>query len=450
MSAAIIEKYGDARLPRYTSYPTAPNFTKNFDGSVYPQWLQALPQDEPTSLYVHIPFCRAMCWYCGCHTAVTQKDRPIIEYMETLHREVELLALARNESFSIGEIHFGGGTPTIMKPDEFVALVHAFRDRLGFAPTVNTAIEIDPRTLQSDMVAALAEAGVTRASLGVQSFDLKVQRAINRVQSVEQTMAAVSSLRGVGINAINFDLIYGLPHQTVESCIETVEAAVAMRPNRLAVFGYAHVPSFKKHQRLIQEEALPNAPERALQAAAMAQALIAAGYVQIGLDHFALPDDDLALAQAEGRLHRNFQGYTTDNCETLIGLGASSIGRLPQGYVQNEVPHGLYASRVASGELPIAKGYHLTAEDGLRAAIIERIMCDFAVDVEALACAHGFEANDLLRHNDRLDELESDGLIQRDGGRITISEEHRFIVRAAASAFDAYLNQAGRSFSKAA
>jgi oxygen-independent coproporphyrinogen-3 oxidase len=450
MSAAIIDKYGDTRLPRYTSYPTAPNFTKAFDAGTYPQWLEALPQDQPTSLYVHIPFCRAICWYCGCHTTVTQRDRPIIEYMETLHREVELLALARRDSFAIAEIHFGGGTPTIIKPDEFVALMHAFRDRLGFAPTVNTAIEIDPRTLRADMVAALAEAGVTRASLGVQSFDLKVQKAINRVQSVEETMTAVESLRRLGIDAINFDLIYGLPHQTVESCVDTVQAAVAMRPARLAVFGYAHVPEFKKHQRLIQEDALPNAPERALQASAIAEALKAAGYVQIGLDHFARPEDDLARAQVEGRLHRNFQGYTTDNCETLIGLGASSIGRLPQGYVQNEVAHGLYASRVANGELPITKGYHLSPEDRLRAAIIERVMCDFAVDVEALAAAHGFDAGDLLNGNERLDELENDGLIQRRGGVITISEDHRFIVRAAASAFDAYLGHTGRSFSKAA
>lgn len=450
MSEAIIEKYGDARLPRYTSYPTAPNFTADFDAVAYPSWLKALPERQSTSLYIHIPFCRSMCWYCGCHTTITERDRPILDYIETLHREIELLGSARNGSFSVGEIHFGGGTPTIIKPDEFIALMDAFRDRLGFADAVNAAVEIDPRTLTGEMAVALGESGVTRASLGVQSFDPKVQKAINRIQSVETTMATVEHLRHNSINAINFDLIYGLPHQTVESCVSTVEAAIRMRPDRLAVFGYAHIPSFKKHQRLIDEATLPDVRERELQAEAIAEALVAAGYVRIGLDHFALPGDDLALAQTEGRLHRNFQGYTTDACEALIGLGASSIGKLPQGYIQNEVPPGLYATRVSKGELPVAKGYHLTPEDRLRGEIIERLMCDFAVDVAALATAHGFDADLLLSGNDRLDELQRDGLIEREGGFVRVSEEHRFIVRAAASAFDAYLNKSGRSFSKAA
>ncbi|MFB9947934.1 oxygen-independent coproporphyrinogen III oxidase [Rhizobium puerariae] len=450
MSEAIIEKYGDARLPRYTSYPTAPNFTTGFDAREYPEWLRAFPEDQPTSLYLHIPFCRSMCWYCGCHTTITERDKPILDYLDVLHREVELLASARDDSFNVGEIHFGGGTPTIIKPGEFVALMDALRTRLGFAEKINAAVEIDPRTLTAEMAMALGASGVTRASLGVQSFDPKVQKAINRIQSVETTMATVEHLRHNGIDAINFDLIYGLPHQTVDSCVATVEAAARMRPDRLAVFGYAHIPSFKKHQRLIDEAALPDARERALQAAAIAEALVDAGYVRIGLDHFALPGDDLAQAQAGGWLHRNFQGYTTDACQALIGLGASSIGRLPQGYIQNEVPPGLYATRVSKGELPVAKGYHLTPEDRLRGEIIERLMCDFAVDVAALAVAHGFDAGLLLTGNERIDELERDGLIEREGGCIKVSDEHRFIVRAAASAFDAYLNNSGRSFSKAA
>lgn len=450
MSETIIEKYGDARLPRYTSYPTAPNFTSDFDVHAYPAWLRALPATQPTSLYVHIPFCRAMCWYCGCHTTITERDKPILDYLDVLHQEIELLASTRDDSFTVGEVHFGGGTPTIIKPGEFIALMDALKNRLGFAMTVNVAVEIDPRTLAAEMAMALGAAGVTRASLGVQSFDPKVQKAINRIQSVETTMTAVEHLRLNGINAINFDLIYGLPHQTVESCVATVETAIRMRPDRLAVFGYAHIPSFKKHQRLIDEAALPDARERALQAAAISEALVGAGYVRIGLDHFALPGDDLARAEAEGRLHRNFQGYTTDACKALIGVGASSIGKLPGGYIQNEVPPGLYATSVSKGKLPVAKGYRLTPEDHLRGAIIERLMCDFAVDVAALAAVHGFDADFLLQDNDRLDELERDGLIERRDGYVGVSEEHRFIVRAAASAFDAYLNKSGRPFSKAA
>lgn len=450
MSQAIIEKYGDARLPRYTSYPTAPNFSADIGTSDYLSWLASLHEGDVTSLYLHMPFCRSMCWYCGCHTTITQRDAPILEYLDVLHREIDLLATARPAGFEIGEIHFGGGTPTIIRPEEFISLMDALRSRLGFASKLNVAVEIDPRTLSEEMAKALAAAGVTRASLGVQSFDERVQRAINRIQSVETTMETVGHLRGNGIAAINFDLIYGLPHQTVASCVETVAAAVRMKPDRLAVFGYAHIPSFKKHQRLIDETALPDAAERARQAEAIAEALAAAGYVRIGLDHFALPQDDLAVAQAKGRLHRNFQGYTTDACETLIGLGASSIGRLPQGYVQNEVPPGLYASRVTRGELPVAKGYRLTAEDRLRAQIIERVMCDFGVDVTAVAMEHGFDPDCLLRDNHRLDELERDGLISRQGGMVAVSEDHRFIVRAVAAAFDSYLLAAGRSFSKAA
>lgn len=450
MSQTIMEKYGEARLPRYTSYPTAPHFAPLPDKSVYPDWIAAIPRDEQTSVYLHIPFCRSMCWYCGCHTTITERDRPILDYLDVLHQEIELVAKARDGSFSVKEIHFGGGTPTIIQPGEFISLMDALRSRLGFADQVNTAVEIDPRTLTGEMAAALGQSGVTRASLGVQSFDPVVQKAINRIQSVETTNLAVENLRKSGISALNFDLIYGLPHQTVESCVATVEAAVTMRPDRLAVFGYAHIPTFKKHQRMIDEAALPDAIQRSAQAEAIAEALVAAGYERIGLDHFALPDDELSLAQRAGRLHRNFQGYTTDDCSTLVGLGASSIGKYAQGYIQNEVPPGLYAGRIASGELAAAKGYSLTAEDRFRAELIERVMCDFSVDVAAIASKHGFEGATVLAGNAMLDELQRDGLIGIENGVVRVEERYRFIVRSVAAAFDAYLGKSARTFSKAA
>ncbi|MDR6756314.1 oxygen-independent coproporphyrinogen-3 oxidase [Mycoplana sp. BE70] len=450
MSQAIMEKYGEARLPRYTSYPTAPHFAPLEDKSVYSNWLCAIPGGERTSVYLHIPFCRSMCWYCGCHTTITERDRPILDYLDVLHQEIELVAKTRGRSFSVGEIHFGGGTPTIIKPGEFVSLMDALRSRLGFADQVNTAVEIDPRTLTEEMAAALGQSGVTRASLGVQSFDPVVQKAINRIQSVETTSLAVENLRKAGVSALNFDLIYGLPFQTVESCVATVEAAVGLRPDRLAVFGYAHIPTFKKHQRMIDEAALPDAAQRSAQAEAIADALVAAGYERIGLDHFALPGDELALAQRDGRLHRNFQGYTTDNCSTLVGLGASSIGKYVQGYIQNEVPPGLYAGRVASGELAAAKGYSLTAEDRFRAELIERVMCDFSVDIAAIASRHGFEPQAVLEGNAVLDELKKDGLISIDNDVVRVEERYRFIVRSVASAFDAYFGKSARTFSKAA
>ena len=450
MSQSIVEKYGEARLPRYTSYPTAPNFSADVVPGTYAGWLKSIPAGGSTSLYLHIPFCRSMCWYCGCHTSITERDGPIFDYLDVLHREVDLIAAQRDSGFNVSEIHFGGGTPTIIRPEDFIALMDALRAKLGFAAEVNTAIEIDPRRLQPKMMDALAASGVTRASLGVQSFDPTVQEAINRIQTAETTWAAVEGLRRNGISAINFDLIYGLPHQSVQSCIETVDIAVDMRPARFAVFGYAHVPSFKKHQRLIEDAALPDARERHAQAEAIAARLVEAGYMQIGLDHFALPDDELAVAQREGRLHRNFQGYTTDACETLIGLGASAIGKLGPGYHQNEVPINRYASRVRSGELPTAKTYALTAEDRLRADVIERLMCDFSADVATICRSHGFNPDVLLEDNSALQALEADGLVRRTGSVVDVDDAHRFVIRAVAAAFDAYLGASQRTYSKAA
>ncbi|WP_018236962.1 oxygen-independent coproporphyrinogen III oxidase [Ensifer sp. BR816] len=450
MQPALVAKYGEARLPRYTSYPTAPRFSPAVDVGTYGDWLAAASPQQPASLYLHIPFCRSMCWYCGCHTTITQRDQPILDYLDMLREEVRLVSAKTQAPLTIDHVHFGGGTPTIMQPEEFLALIGLLREHFDFAHTAEIAVEIDPRTLEPEMAKALGEAGVRRASLGVQSFDPVVQMAINRIQSEEQTMNAVTRLRAAGVDSINFDLIYGLPHQTVASCIATAEAAIRMGPERFAVFGYAHIPTFKKHQKLIDEKALADAEGRVAQAEAIAATLVAAGYRRIGLDHFARPDDSLAIAEANGRLHRNFQGYTTDACETLIGLGASSIGRMKDGYVQNEVPPGLYAQQIASGRLATVKGYRLTDEDRLRASIIERLMCDFGVDVPALATAHGFDPQILLRDNAKLAMLEDDGILDNADGVIRLREGGRFLIRAAAAAFDAYIEQSGRTHSKAA
>jgi oxygen-independent coproporphyrinogen-3 oxidase len=449
MSEDLVAKYGDARLPRYTSYPTAPKFDDDTTASDYQDWIGRIGPRE-TSLYFHIPFCRSMCWYCGCHTTITERDQPILDYLDLLHREIELVSDAAFSPLDVREIHFGGGTPTIIKPEEFASLMMSIRSRFDVAPAVNVSVEIDPRTLLAEMAQALGESGVTRASLGVQSFDPVVQKAINRIQSEETTALAVHRLRDSGVDRINFDLIYGLPHQTVESCVETVRASLVMRPDRFSVFGYAHIPSFKKHQRLIDENALPGAAARNDQADAIAATLVSAGYVRIGLDHFALPEDELAHAAAQGKLRRNFQGYTTDQCENLLGLGASAIGRLPQGYAQNEVPPGLYAKRIASGSLATAKGYRLTPEDRLRAHVIERLMCDFAADVSAISALHGFPSDHLLAWNDRLRSMADDGIVTLADGLVTLNAEHRFLVRNVAASFDAYLGEMRRTFSKAA
>ncbi|WP_242224867.1 oxygen-independent coproporphyrinogen III oxidase [Shinella zoogloeoides] len=450
MQQALIEKYGEARLPRYTSYPTAPAFAPVVGAGTYGDWLSDIAPGTDASLYLHIPFCRSMCWYCGCHTTITQRDEPILDYIDMLRKEIDLVAERVGNRLKVRHVHFGGGTPTIMQPEEFRDLIGLLETRFGLSAGAEIAVEIDPRTLTAEMADALGKAGVTRASLGVQSFDPVVQKAINRMQSEAQTAEAVTRLRAAGVGGINFDLIYGLPHQTVASCITTAKAAVAMRPERFAVFGYAHIPSFKKHQRLIDERALPDAPARAEQAEAIAETLAEAGYVRIGLDHYALPGDSLAVAAGRGRLRRNFQGYTTDACETLIGFGASAIGRTPDGYIQNEVPPGVYAQRIASGRLATVKGYRLTAEDRLRAEIIERLMCDFSADIAAIAAHHGFDAAPLLQGNAKLAALLSDGAVDIQGGTVAVRQDHRFIIRAVAAAFDAYIDQSARTHSKAA
>ena len=428
----VLARYGSRNIPRYTSYPTAPHFKLAPDDALARQWLRDVPLDRPVSLYVHIPFCRSMCWYCGCNTTVTRREAPVERYLQTLAREIAMVADALPARIQVSHLHFGGGTPTLMAPDQFRALMTQLRSAFDFLPDAEVAIEIDPRTLEAEMVEALADSGVNRASLGVQSFDEKVQRAINRLQSFEVTKLAVDRLRAAGIEALNFDLIYGLPYQTIDSCIDTVTQAVELRPDRLAVFGYAHVPSFKLHQRKIDAATLPDGDQRLTQSEAIANALKQAGYVAIGLDHFAAPGDPLTVAAARGRLHRNFQGYTTDPCDTLIGFGASAIGRLPGGFVQNAVLIPDYQKRVAEGRLPSSKQCPVSLDDRRRAAIIERIMCDYRVDLSGAS---------ELADEDRLRPLVQDGLIRRRGQVIEVLPEGRPLVRAVAAAFDAYLDE---------
>lgn len=450
MREDVRARYADECLPRYTSYPASPHFTGAVDPAAYASWLGGPHPAAGASLYLHIPFCRSMCRYCGCHTAITRLDAPIADYVALLRREVDLVARLLREAPPVRHIHFGGGTPTVMAPEALEGLVAALRARFPVDPDAEIAIEIDPRTLLPAMTEALGRAGVTRASLGVQSFDPRVQEAIGRLQGFDVTAASVRSLREAGVSAINLDLIYGLPHQDVASCLDTVRQCLALRPDRLAVFGYAHVPAFKKHQRRIDPASLPDGQARRAQAEAVAETLLAAGYRRIGLDHYALPDDPMALAQAEGRLRRNFQGYTTDLADLLLGFGASSIGRLPQGYVQNEPGLRPYAERIARGDLATVRGHALTPEDRLRTDLVARVMCDFAVDVGQVCRAHGREAGPFLAALPRLPDLIADGLVRREGDILSVPDEARPLVRAVAACFDAYLGTSGALHSRAA
>lgn len=449
MHSDLVKRYGQDRLPRYTSYPTAPFFSPSISEGDYRRWLKAIPTHQPASIYVHVPFCRSMCWYCGCHTSITQHDDPITHYVMGLRTEAHLVAEEIGQRQPISHLHFGGGTPTIMTPETFAYLVEGLRYSFSILPDAEIAVEIDPRTLSEPMAEVLGDCGINRASLGVQSFDPIVQHAIKRLQSFEQTASCLEMLRSVGIDSINFDLLYGLPFQTVDTCLDTVRKCIQLRPSRLSVFGYAHIPSFKKHQRKIAEEALPDSTERHRQSEAITNTLLQAGYVRIGLDHFALPDDGLVLAKGKGQLRRNFQGYTDDSAETLVGIGASAIGRMPQGFIQNAVPIRDYLARITEDRLPVAKGYAFTPEDRFRGDIIERIMCDLSVDLPELSRIHGRDPGTAILDWVRIKSLIADGVVTLRDDRLSINEGAEFLVRSVAAAFDAHLARSAATHSRA-
>jgi len=445
---ANLLKYLDRRLPRYTSYPTAVQFGPAVDAAAYERWLVALPADAPVSLYLHVPFCAELCLYCGCHTTVARRYAPVAAYAELLEREIGLIG-ARLAGQTVTHIHFGGGTPTILQPKDLMRIMAALHGRFRIAPATEIAIEIDPRSLAREHIAALADMGVNRASLGVQDFEPRVQEAIGRRQSVEQTARAADGLRASGIVHINLDLMYGLPHQTVATVTDTAERALALRPDRIALFGYAHVPWMKRHQKLIAEETLPGSNERFAQSRAAADVFVGSGYQHIGLDHFARIDDPLAERQRAGRLHRNFQGYTTDETANLIGFGPSAIGSLPGGYVQNTPQMVGYRDAITAGRLATARGRAVTAEDRLRGHIIERLMCDLRVDLAETCRTFGASAERLTAELSMLDALAHDGLVVRNGSEIRVPQEARPFVRAVCAVFDEYTAESETRYSRA-
>ncbi len=448
MEQILLERYARS-VPRYTSYPTAPHFTSDVGEETYRAWLGRLSPGTPVSLYLHVPYCREMCWYCGCHTKVARRPEPVAQYARDLDREIALVAASIPGRLRVVSVHWGGGTPTMLAAEDFFTLMEALRTRFNVTDLSEVAVEIDPRDFDRETAAMLAAAGVGRASLGVQDFERKVQEAVNRLQPYETVARAVEMLRDVDIGAINFDLMYGLPRQTVEGVARTAELAAGLAPDRIALFGYAHVPWMKKHQRLIDEAALPGPLERAHQFEAAAERLIDLGYEQIGLDHFARPEDPLAVALRCGGLRRNFQGYTADRAETLIGLGVSAIGSFSEGYVQNDPATGRYAQAVRGGQLATVRGVRLKSDDYLRRAVIERLMCDGEVDLAAVRRDFGMLAMRFDAELDRLEPMVADGLVRLDGERVRITPAGRPFVRVAAAAFDRYLGRSEARHSQA-
>jgi len=434
--------------PRYTSYPTAPHFSKSVGAAEARRWLGELPETATLSLYFHVPFCSEICAFCGCHTKALKQDAPLTAYKETLLREIELVA-ASTKARRVASIHWGGGTPGMLGPSRFHEISEAIARHFHADAETEHAIELDPRILTQAFVDALARSGVNRASLGVQDFNPHVQEAAGRVQPYEVVARAAEMLHGAGIAAVNIDLMYGLPRQSVEDVKRTAALAAGLKPARLAVFGYAHVPWFKTHQRLIDAAALAGAAERLAQADAARETLEAAGFVAIGLDHFALPGDTLTEAWREGRLHRNFQGYTPDPADALLPFGVSSIGRLPQGYIGNAADLGGWRRAIEADEFSTNRGLAFSQEDIARGAAIEELMCMFETDYGALALAHGFPENAFDEAAPKLEDMARQGLLELSGRRVTMTPEGRPFVRLAATAFDAYLDKGAARHSAA-
>ena len=434
-------------VPRYTSYPTAPHFHAGLKAATYSEWLAALPVAADLSLYMHVPFCDSLCWFCGCHTRITRRYEPVGLYLGGLIREIRLVGECVPAGASVSHIHWGGGSPTMLSAEDILRLANATREAFRLRADCDFAVEIDPRGLDDARIEALARAGLTRVSLGVQDFDPEVQGAINREQSFDETQRVADAFRAKGVRSLNIDAIYGLPYQTEARLMATLEKVVALAPDRIALFGYAHVPWMKKHQEMIPPESLPGVEARFLQAENAAAFLVANGYARVGIDHFARPGDGLAMAARDGSLRRNFQGYTVDPAEALIGFGASAIGSLPQGYVQNEPTTGRYLATIAEGKLPTARGITVTAEDRMRRGVIEALMCQMRLAEADFASTDAQEeAKAAIRATirDMVDETRR-GWVKRDGDTLLVTEAGRPFLRLIASRFGAYRGQsAGR------
>lgn len=444
MSTALLSKYSGP-VPRYTSYPTTPHFHGGIDNGVYRGWLGALNHRNRLSLYLHIPYCDRLCWFCACHTKHTLKYEPIAIYLEALKQEIAAVGALVSPDAVVGAVHFGGGSPTMLDPEDMQGLMDCLRRHFTFGLAPEISVEMDPNDLDDSRYDALAAIGMSRASLGVQDFDDKVQKTINRIQSFEQTKSVVDAVRARGVRSVNCDILYGLPFQTCETLKTTVDQIISLDPDRIALFGYAHVPWMKKHQSLIPEHALPDIAERYRQMTMAGEMLQRAGYWQIGLDHFAKPSDTLCKAAEAGALRRNFQGYTTDTADALIGLGASSIGRLPQGYVQNMVATAEYQRMVGKGGLAAVKGIELSPDDHLRSHVIERLMCDFSVDLSDVQRRFGTVSQAVRDEAQQFAAGDRDGIVRLDAGIFAITEAGKPFVRNIAAIFDSYLgNGRGR------
>jgi len=435
----------DAKVPRYTSYPTAPHFSDRVDSAVFQDWIRAIPAGGQISLYVHVPFCRRLCWFCACRTQGTQNQAPVAAYLEVLKAELRLLAETLPDGVTLSRLHWGGGTPTLLSAGMMTDLAEAIAEVAPFGPDAEFSVEIDPNEIDGPRLDALAAAGMNRASIGVQDFDDQIQQTIGRIQGYDVTREAVEMIRDRGVHSLNADILYGLPHQSKARITESVQKLLSLNPDRVALYGYAHVPWMAKRQQMIPSDALPTPEERLALFETARRLFLWDNYTEIGIDHFAAKGDGLDVALRNGTLRRNFQGYTDDTSEVLIGVGASSISRFPQGYAQNAPATSAHTGAIREGRFSTSRGHVFKGEDTLRARLIEALMCDFRIDTAEICGSFDISRRAL---RDMFDKVNRDfeGLLQITEDGLFVPTEVRPLTRLIAQHFDAYqLSKAGHS-----
>jgi len=429
----LLAKY-DYAVPRYTSFPTAVQFyALNNDASLHKQALNALNSHEPLSLYVHIPFCHSLCHYCGCNTKIVSTYAPVSHYIKTLLKEIDLVGAMLDKRMDVSRIHFGGGSPNFAHPDDLEKIIARFDHYFNITAKTQIDMECDPRLLSAEKISAYKSLGLSRVSLGIQDFDTRVQRTINRLQPFDTVKRHMVTFRENGITDINFDLITGLPRQTIATVDQTLSQLLELSPSRVAVFPYAHVPWMKKHQKLLEQYERPDTHARFEMSALVQTTLTQNGYNEIGIDHYALKNDPLSRAQQNKTMRRNFQGYTDDPASTIIGFGLSSISQFDGAYIQNTTDAPTYRKSIENGTLPLARGFELSPEDKKRRALIEELMCYFYIDLE--------EYKDIVPQYDALEALKKDGIITLKDNKIQITKTGKPFARIVASYFDPYFNQ---------
>jgi oxygen-independent coproporphyrinogen III oxidase len=433
----LLERYGRIPVPRYTSYPAANHWEGTFGE---PEAREAFRSagSRAASVYVHVPFCRKLCYYCGCNMLVTRSESLVERYLRALELELDRVTALLPARPEIVQIHLGGGTPTHLDPDRLTRLADAIQARLPWKRGVEASIEIHPAVTSVEQIRTLARLGFNRVSMGVQDFDPVVQTRINRRQSFEETRDLVAESRAQGFASVNVDLMYGLPLQTVDGFRRTLDRVEELRPDRIALFGYAHVPSLKRNQRLFQPEELPAAAERLTLLETSVERLLAAGYVHVGLDHFALEDDELCRARTAGTLRRNFMGYTTCADSDVLAFGPSAISEVRGTYVQNAREVHDWAGRLEAGHLAAVRGHRPAGEDLARSALIMELFCNLGVDLDVLRSRFPGALGDLAAEESDLDPLERDGLVLRQGPRIRVTPRGQLLLRTVAAPFDTY------------